>query len=181
MEVLPEDSEIAALLPEYTERGDSTRLILRDGREIVVNCTARTALRCLAERSCKSLGLMRAWAAKYTRRRSANPVPIGCDLVLVPVKTRRPRVPGDNTLAGINVALSPRLVEAPERRIEFPGGGRVPVLWSEETVSAHLAEGRHIHADLIRAQEESVLRRMGLEQREKAHGATGGRARRKSG
>ena len=59
-EELPEDSEIAAVLPEYTERGDSTRLLLRDGREIVVNCTARTALRCLAERSCKSLGLMRA-------------------------------------------------------------------------------------------------------------------------
>lgn len=181
MEALPKDSEIAALLPEYTAHGDSTRLILRDGREIVVNCTARTALRYLAERSCKSLGLMRAWAARYTRRRSANPVPIDCDLVLVPVKTREPRVAGDNTLGQVNVALSPRLVEAPERRIEFPGGGRVPVLWSEKTVSAHLAEGRHIHADLIRSQEESVLRRLTMEDRAKAHKGTVEKAHRKSG
>ena len=86
-EILPKNSEIAAVLPEYTERGDSTRLLLRDGREIVVNCTSRTTLRYLAERRCKSLGFMRIWVVCYTHRRSANPVPIDCDLVLVPVKT----------------------------------------------------------------------------------------------
>ena len=134
-DILPEDSEIAAVLPEYTERGDSTRLILRDGREILVDCTTRTTLRYLAE-------------------------PIDCDLVLVPVKTREPRVPGDNTLAQVNVALAPRLVTEPQTAIEFPGGGRIPVLWSEKTLSAHIAEGRHIHADLIRDQQESVLRRL---------------------
>lgn len=159
-DALPEDSEIAAVLPEYTERGDSTRILLRDGREIVVNCTTRTTLRYLAERRCKSLGLMRTWAARYTHRRSANPVPIDCDLVLVPVKTREPRVPGDNTLGQVNVALSPRLVAGEQTAIEFPGGGRIPVLWSEKTIAAHIAEGRHIHADLIRAQQESVLRRL---------------------
>ncbi len=159
-DILPEDSEIAAVLPEYTEHGDSTRLILRDGREILVDCTTRTTLRYLAERRCKSLGLMRTWAARYTHRRSANPVPIDCDLVLVPVKTREPRVPGDNTLAQVNVALAPRLVTEPQTAIEFPGGGRIPVLWSEKTLSAHIAEGRHIHADLIRDQQESVLRRL---------------------
>lgn len=159
-ETLPEDSEIAAVLPEYTAQGDTARILLRDGRAIVADCTARTLLRHLVERRCKSLGLLRAWAARYTHRRSANPVPIGCDLVLVPVKTREPRVPGDNTLAQVNVALSPRLIAGEETTIEFPGGGRITVLWSEKTTEAHIAEGRHIHADLIRAQEESVLRRL---------------------
>lgn len=159
-EILPEDSEIAAVLPEYTARGDAARILLRDGRAVVVDCTARTLLRHLAERRCKSLGLMRAWTARYTHRRSANPVPIDCDLVFVPVKTREPRVPGDNTLGQVNVALAPRLVTGPKTAIEFPGGGQIPVLWSEKTTEAHIAEGRHIHADLVRAQQESVLRRL---------------------
>lgn len=159
-EELPEDSEIAAVLPEYTERGDSTRLLLRDGREILIDCTAKTALRRLAERHCKSLGLMRAWAANYTHRRSANPVAIDCDLVLVPVKTREPRVPGDNTLAQVNVALAVRLVTEPRCAIETAGGQRVPVLWSRKTIQSHIAEGCHIHADLLQAQQRSVLRRL---------------------
>ena len=103
---------------------------------------------------------MRTWAARYTHRCSANPVPIDCDLVLVPVKTREPRVPGDNTLGQVNVALAPRLVAGEQAAIEFPSGGRIPVPWSEKTIAAHIAEGRHIHADLIRSQEESVLRRL---------------------
>ena len=94
------------------------------------------------------------------RRRCANPVAIDCDLVLVPVKTREPRVPGDNTLAQVNVALAVRLVTEPRCAIETAGGQRVPVLWSRKTIQSHIAEGCHIHADLLQAQQKSVLRRL---------------------
>ncbi len=104
-EELPEDSEIAAVLPEYTERGDSTRILLRDGREILIDCTT-------------------------------------------------------NTLAQVNVALAVRLVTEPRCAIETAGGQRVPVLWSRKTIQSHIAEGCHIHADLLQAQQKSVLRRL---------------------
>lgn len=161
LEMLPGDREIAAILPEYTERGDCTRILLCDGRELLLDRSMRTTLRYLAARRCKSLGLMRQWAARYTRRRTANPVAIGCDLVLVPVKSRRPRIPGDNTLAQVNVALGVRLVAGPQAALDLAGGRRLPVLWSLKTLREHIAAGCHIHADLLREQQESLLWRLG--------------------
>ena len=44
--------------------------------------------------------------------------------------------------------------------ISLAGGKALPVLWSEKTTLAHIREARHICAELVREEEEAVLRRL---------------------
>ena len=44
--------------------------------------------------------------------------------------------------------------------ISLPGGVSVRALWSERTTAAHIGDARRIQADLVRDQEEAVLRRL---------------------
>ncbi len=182
-ETLPKDDEIAALLPTYTQEGDVTRILLTDGTEIVYRRTMRATIRRLARRRCKDVALLRRWASRYTHRTLNNPIAASADLVLVPVKTRRPRVGGDVTMAHINVAaLADTFPEPPEEgpgrrrtRLRRPlsgvqpdkhavlslaGGASLSVLWSEKTIRAHISAARHIRAELVRDEEEAVLRRL---------------------
>lgn len=194
---LPPDDAIAALLPEYTPEGDATRVLCTDGSAFLYPRTIRATLRAVARRRCKDLSLLRRWAAHYTHRTLNNPIAASADLVLAPVKARTPRIPGDETMAAVNVAAhpAPYLVpeadgdaEPPKPRaavlcpcrgragkggtvraggepsaravIRLAGGGAVASLWSEKTTLAHLAAARGISSELIRAEEESVLRRL---------------------
>ena len=223
MDQLPLDSEIRALVPEYPDCGNAVRLFLTGGREMLIGGTLRAVLRALARRRCKDLGLLRAYAARYTQRRFANPLAVSPDLVLAPLRTREPKIPGDPTQGLVNVAAPIRLADAgnaedapaksraPARRrpaaakpsatapagkpsaaapsgkpsgaiptgksfgdapagnalavepspaIELPGGRRIPLGWSAATVRRHLADARSLHADLVREQQESLLRRL---------------------
>ncbi len=175
---LPKDSEIAALLPEYTPEGDVTRVLLTDGTELVLRRTMRSTVSALARRRCKDVKLLRLWAGKYTHRRLNNPIAASPDLVLAPVKARRPRVEGDNTMAHINVAVPlsclPEGKTWPGRRngrrsgekgqdtavINLPGGLSLRTLWSKGTTLSHIDDARRIRAELVREQQESVLRRL---------------------
>ena len=84
---------------------------------------------------------------------------------------------GDNTMAHINVAAmeAGKSEETPELRrkgpsqkkgrpaiISLPGGVSVRALWSERTTAAHIGDARRIQADLVRDQEEAVLRRLSV-------------------
>ncbi len=167
---LPRDVEIAALLPTYTPEGDVTRILLTDGKSLVYRRTIRATLQSLARRRCKDVTLLRRWAARYTHRTLNNPVAPSADLVLVPVKTRRPRVEGDATMAHVNVAALSGTYGAvsdvlrPEPRkgavLSLRGGASLPVLWSEKTTRAHISAARHILSELVRDEEEAVLRRL---------------------
>ena len=166
---LPKDVEIAALLPAYTQEGDVTRILLTNGTELVYRRTMRSTLAKLARRRCKDVTLLRRWASRYTHRTLNNPIAASADLVLVPVKTRHPRVEGDGTMAHINVvAISGDTFRqhdgVPRKQtptvISLTGGKALPVLWSEKTTLSHIREARHICAELVREEEEAVLRRI---------------------
>ena len=170
---LPKDVEIAALLPAYTQEGDVTRILLTNGTELVYRRTIRSTLAKLARRRCKDVTLLRRWASRYTHRALNNPIAASSDLVLVPVKTRRPRVEGDGTMAHINVVAisgdtfrqqdgAPHAEVAGKKPtvISLTGGKALPVLWSEKTTLSHIREARHICAELVREEEEAVLRRI---------------------
>lgn len=166
---LPKDVEIAALLPAYTQEGDVTRILLTNGTELVYRRTMRSTLAKLARRRCKDVTLLRRWASRYTHRTLNNPIAASADLVLVPVKTRRPRVEGDATMAHINVvAISGDTFRQnggiPRKQsptvISLAGGKALPVLWSEKTTLSHIREARHICAEMVREEEEAVLRRI---------------------
>ncbi|MBQ9377971.1 MAG: hypothetical protein IJU05_09255 [Schwartzia sp.] len=162
---LPPDDAIAALLPEYTPEGDATRVLCTDGSAFLYPRTLRATLRAVARRRCKDLSLLRRWAARYTHRTLNNPIAASADLVLAPVKARTPRIPGDETMAAVNVAAHPAPRADARAVIRLAGGAALASLWSAETTLAHLAAARGISSELIRAEEEAVLRRLSRRQR----------------
>ena len=166
---LPKDVEIAALLPAYTQDGDVTRILLTNGTELVYRRTIRSTLAKLTRRRCKDVTLLRRWASRYTHRALNNPIAASADLVLVPIKARRPRIEGDAAMAHVNVvAISGDTFRQRDgdscgkksTMISLSGGKKLPVLWSEKTTLAHIREARHICAELVREEEEAVLRRI---------------------
>ena len=81
---LPENYEIDALIPEYTDKGDCTHIYLRDGRDFLLPITQRSVLRNIAIRSHCDMTSLRAEVAAHQRgsrhglhqrRRRCNPGP----------------------------------------------------------------------------------------------------------
>ena len=167
MEDLPKDRDIAALVPEYNEQGDSTRLYLRDGTERLLPVTLRTTLRALARRRCKDIGLMRRWAEQYTHHTLNNPLPVDVELVLAPVKTREPRIEGDEAMGCVNVAAGVTADEAavvPPRQsaLQLAGGRELPVCWSLSTTRRHLQDAELVHARMVAETASAMLYQLHL-------------------
>ncbi len=156
--VLPSDEKIAALVPEYSERGDSTRIYLTDGSEELLACTMRTALTRIASRRCKSLRLMREKARRYTQRKLNNPIASSHSLVLTPIKMRRPRVRGDMAMGHVNVAAVTSTAGTRQgTAIELAGGKVLRTSWGAGTVLRHIAEAEHIRMEMVHDLAESFF------------------------
>ncbi len=150
-EMLPNDEDIAAIEPIYSERGDVTRIYLAHGGERVVDAEVRAVLRALASRHDKTVELMRRHAERYTHRRLYNPLAASAGLVLVPVKMRRPRVKGDAALGHVNVAALHEVAgDGSGSVISIGAGRRLRTPWSLRTTHRHIEEAEHMRSDMVR-------------------------------
>lgn len=157
---IPENREIDALVPEYTDEGDSTHVYLRDGSDFVIPVTLRTVLKYLAYRSCRDLVRLRSWAAEHTHQRLNNPLPMDEELVLMPYKARRPKVAGDPIMGCVNAASGVRLEEGEETVLLTAGGHALPSLWTPATIQQHLDSATLICRELQGILDEKILRRL---------------------
>ncbi|VBB09420.1 Hypothetical protein LUCI_4710 [Lucifera butyrica] len=141
-ERLPLPEKIAALLPTYTAGGDSTSLITTEGATALVSCRIRSLLLRLARSQAKDLTALKRQVACNTRQNILQPLPLSAGLVLFPVKTRRPRVPGDPTTGYINLyavaGLHKHTGSVCHTVITLSSGMEIPTLWSPATVNRHL-------------------------------------------
>lgn len=159
---LPPDREIVALVPEYTDEGDSVRVLFADGTETRRAVSMKTLMKGLAERRAKLLSLLRKWASTYTGRKLGNPVAVSTDLVLAPVKMRDARLTGDETMGCVNVTASPKVRADGQKKsvVELAGGHEVSVEWSLATTRARLSDASCIAAELMSEEDERVFRRL---------------------
>lgn len=150
-EVLPKDSEIEALVPLYTPRGDETVVYLQDGREIILHAIVRTVLKKLSMRRCKDLKLIRKFSSSYTARRLNNPLAIGPEMVLVPFKVRLPRVKGDRVMACVNVFAVLGVFESEDglAHIRLNSGRTLASLWDALTLKRYLQEAELIKEKML--------------------------------
>ncbi|RYD07034.1 hypothetical protein N752_00195 [Desulforamulus aquiferis] len=63
----------------------------------------RSVVNKLAKHHCADLQLLKKKAADILGKKIFCPIILGSELVLIPVKVRKPRIEGDNTLAYINL------------------------------------------------------------------------------
>ena len=164
-EELPKDWEIEAILPVYTSTGDCTKILLSDGKVLVWNIQMKRVLKLLAEDHCKTLALLRGWAAKRTEVKTAAPLAVDTELVLMPFRCRAPRVEGDNTLGCVNVAAHQpaELREAGtagSTMIELQDGRKITACWNIKTMRHHWRAARGLEEELQGKANAAILRKL---------------------
>lgn len=139
--ILPTNNEIAAILPIYTASGNSTQLLLTNGEEVFSPFKAATIIRRLAYRQTIDLLALKAKATQITQSTIWQPLVLAPDLVLVPLKTRSPKISGDATGGYINFPhiVSIKSIEK-STRLHLTGNHFVTSLWKLTTVQMHLRQ-----------------------------------------
>ena len=140
--MLPAHSDIAALLPCYTSTGDCTSLLTRDGTVRLLTLRVRTAIARLARRQATDLLALKQACSQNTRRTNLQPLPLSPELLLFPVKSRTPRVPGDTCIGYINyhavTSVIPCAQNPAHATISLAGAHTITALWRAATVTRYL-------------------------------------------
>lgn len=140
---IPQYDCIAAMIPTYTPKGDSTTIITTNGNQEEINrCTHAVLLR-LA----RSLSLdLVALSSLATEKSNFQPLPLASGLVLCPLKVRLPHVSGDLTTGYINlhsvIDVLKNHTKPYQSTIRLIGGTEIPILWTPTTVKQHLQQAR---------------------------------------
>lgn len=136
---LPDNSKIAAIQPEYTAIGDRTLLFLTDGTQIPINLKVATIIRRLANRQTIDLCSLKNKTAKITKCTLWHPLVLAPDLVLVPLKIRKPRISGDVTSGYINFHHIITVQKTTnDTCIKLIGNHEIHSLWKTSTVHEHM-------------------------------------------
>jgi hypothetical protein len=145
-EKIPNYNHIAAIIPDYTEAGDTTTIITTDGKHTSTNTRIRTVLRRLAHSRSTDLTALRQHTTLATGRSILQPLPIAPGLVLCPIKTRIPRVTGDTSTGYINfhavTGVAENNLSTYQATVKLTGGTDIPVFWTSATVKKHLQSAR---------------------------------------
>lgn len=137
---------IAAILPCYSQTGDTTKIFTTDGGCNTTNLRIRTVVHKLALSRATDLVALKKRTAAATQRAILQPLPLTPGLVLCPVKVRTPRVSGDTSTGYVNY-YAIRGVEKHNKTpyqaiISLAGGTKIPVIWTAFTVNKHLQDAR---------------------------------------
>lgn len=136
---LPDNSKIAAVVPQYTKHGDQTSIYLTDGTHITTSLKVATIIRHLANRQIIDLSSLKNKTKQITKCTLWHPLVLAPDLVLVPIKMRKPKISGDATGGYINFHHIKTVHEAMNCTcIKLIGEHEVCALWKITTVHEHI-------------------------------------------
>lgn len=145
-EKLPECRRIAAIIPCYCPSGDTTCIILVDGRSNTSHLRIRTIVKQLALSQSADLGALKKKVCSVTQCAIMTPLPLAPGLVLCPIKVRRPRISGDTSTGYVNyyaiTGVAKSNTSPYQAVISLTGGMKVPALWSVATINRHLHSAR---------------------------------------
>ncbi|WP_371372095.1 hypothetical protein [Sporomusa aerivorans] len=143
---LPAPAHIAAIIPCYTDLGDSTRIIMQNGGIITFPTRLKGVVQKLAKSRAIDLVTLKTNTRLTTARKNMTPLPIAPGLVLVPLKVRKPRIAGDVTTGYVNLQAVSAVKVSPHSSLQATvtliGATELSVLWSVDTVRRQLALAR---------------------------------------
>lgn len=147
VEQFPAPHLIAAILPCYTSEGDSTVILTTEGERITSEFRVRTAIRRLASDQAIDLSSLKKIITDATHQSNLQPIPITPRLVLLPVKTRKPRIAGDITTGYINIHAITSMNSINKNQssgtlINLSGGAKVSTIWTITTIKRHMLLAR---------------------------------------
>ncbi|CQR74789.1 hypothetical protein SOV_08180 [Sporomusa ovata DSM 2662] len=147
VEQFPAPQLIAAILPCYTSEGDCSVILTTEGERITTGVRIRTIIRRLASDQAIDLSSLRKIITDATHQSNLQPIPITPRLVLLPVKTRKPRVAGDISTGYINIHAITSMNSINKNLssgtlINLSGGAKVSTIWTITTVKRHMLLAR---------------------------------------
>ncbi len=96
---------MAALLPTYKEgRGRLTRMLLSDGSEDLIDKTVKSVVKKLARQYSVDLDSVVKEYGALLGKRNLVPIPLTQHIILVPLKTITPLLPGDSAYGYFNLS-----------------------------------------------------------------------------
>jgi len=146
-QIVSHPQQIAAILPQYSENGDTTVILSMDGEKLVLAVQVRTFLQQLARRQAIDLDALRSNAREVTHSHILQPLAFGPAVLLCPMKVRRAKIDGDNCTGYINAHAIESLEvdgtdgtdeEKPHCKVHLYNGITLPVLLSVKTVAQQL-------------------------------------------
>lgn len=133
------NSEINLILPHYTDSGDQTKICAIDHTSTLLPLKVKTVIRKLANRQAVDLCRLKSTATGLTKAALWQPLVLAPDLVLVPLKVRKPRVNGDSTGGYFNFfQIKSVHPSAGHTIVQCKNGEEIHVLWKQNTVNDHL-------------------------------------------
>lgn len=146
------DKGIAAVVPKYEEGGgDMVEVITCDGVAAIYPHTVRWAIKRMALYYGIDLDAVKKHYKQMLNIKYNLPVPLAVDMILMPVKVRKPVVSGDSATGFINILQIDDVYEEQGKAyIKFRSGQGMLVLQSINTVRAHIKEANMVRHDFLR-------------------------------
>ena len=162
---IPNEKNVAAIIPETAEDGAECTCILKQNGESshYPGWTCHTIAGIYAEREDKSLPRVGQHCAAVLGASHGSVYPISPDLTFLALKCRQPIYSSHHrTCAYVNITQPLRIIPAanhPEyAAILFPSGAILPTLWSPKTVRQKLNQARLVYLERINKLRAALLR-----------------------
>lgn len=140
---LPSPVVYAAILPCY-ENGNAVKTIRLDGKSEIVHKNIRSFLRTLEKESSIDINSLKRNYFKSSNRRNLIPIPLGLEVVMVPVKVRKAVAPGDGTFGYVNLTQVKEMVGDKDVIIWLNCGENICTLESKKAVVKRMKMGYSI-------------------------------------
>lgn len=131
-----------AIVPYYDECGQNcTYVILKDGSRMEYKMPVRSYIRKLFYAMHLDLAARNRWAAEVLRHEFNTPILVSDELVLVPVKFRKPIGAKDGCFGYVNLGA---IDEVGDYSLSLVDGQRIATLSKASYVRSKMKDGEHL-------------------------------------
>ncbi|MDI3534675.1 MAG: hypothetical protein PWQ82_1040 [Thermosediminibacterales bacterium] len=147
---------VAGLIPVYKDMtGNATELITSTGENYIDERKIKSIIRLFARYYGVDLKSLRKNYGDVIGQKNSVPLPFTPDLILVPVKMRRPLTPYDGSSGFFTLNEFDKIIEDTvegERKVNIllKSGYKLPCLCSKSTVEKHIRNAKIVHQHYLK-------------------------------
>ncbi|MBZ4653347.1 MAG: hypothetical protein JG781_686 [Peptococcaceae bacterium] len=143
--------DILCLIPFYdTNGGNSTQMLLEEGKELVIQRRTKTVVKDLARIFAVDVAAMKERCGPYLGRKSSTPLPLRPDFILLPVKMRVPLAKDEGAWGYVvlqKIEACGKLAEG-QSQIIFRNGTKIKCLQKVSSIRLLMAQAQLLKSQL---------------------------------
>jgi len=138
---------ISSIIPIYNDSGNSTKIITEDGQGYTILKTLRTVLRLICRYYGADISYVRKKYGRVINQKTAVPLPLGKNIVLLPFKMRKPLFIKDGSHGYVNIYSIEDIYYNNGTFIKLTNGKEIKCLSTLKTALNHYNRGKIILND----------------------------------